>query len=369
MRRVGLLMDTTLGYGRRVFTGIRQSLLPDLDIEFCMAPPAGDGVQRWIEQGIDGIIAMVHDPAIAELLAAWGGPVVNVSSRLDTPLPRVILDDVAVGALAGNYFLDRHFSHFAFVGRTGMRYSLKRQEGFARRLSEHGLRVRELAIDPGQPVSHLARLFADLPLPLAMFVLGEDVARDALAACRACELRVPDTVAILSGSDSDDLCACLDPPVSMVDLPLERVGAEAGEMLLCQMRGEALERPDRLLPPNGIVERLSTAFEAIDDPEIIVALAYIRRRFAEDIGVDDVAEAVGTGRRHLERRFQSEIGTGIYQHILRTRIDHVKALLRRTELSLSAIAARTGFASSRHLCATFKRLIGVTPTRFRTGAA
>jgi transcriptional regulator GlxA family with amidase domain len=62
-----------------------------------------------------------------------------------------------------------------------------------------------------------------------------------------------------------------------------------------------------------------------------MALAFIRRHYSEDIGVDDVANAVGTGRRHLERRFQNEIGTGIYQHILRTRVDEVSQLGRNTQ--------------------------------------
>ncbi len=53
------------------------------------------------------------------------------------------------------------------------------------------------------------------------------------------------------------------------------------------------------------------------------------------------------------------------EFLIRLRLQQAKKLLVRKELSITAIAFDTGFASSQHFANTFKRHTGVTPVNFR----
>jgi AraC family transcriptional regulator len=47
------------------------------------------------------------------------------------------------------------------------------------------------------------------------------------------------------------------------------------------------------------------------------------------------------------------------------RVERAQQLLREGDLSLAEIAARAGFPDQSVFCRHFKRLVGVTPGRFR----
>jgi AraC family transcriptional regulator len=47
------------------------------------------------------------------------------------------------------------------------------------------------------------------------------------------------------------------------------------------------------------------------------------------------------------------------------RVERAQQLLRNGDLSLAEIAARAGFSDQSVFCRHFKRLVGVTPGRFR----
>ena len=47
------------------------------------------------------------------------------------------------------------------------------------------------------------------------------------------------------------------------------------------------------------------------------------------------------------------------------RMERVQTLLRDTSDTIDAIASTCGFANASHLCAAFKRLVGVTPSTYR----
>jgi LacI family transcriptional regulator len=87
----------------------------------------------------EGILTYIEDAKRAERLRRNGIPTVELFAyRLDQILPLVAPDDVAVGRLAAEHLLNRHFRHFAFCGYTGVLWSERRQTGFADALMEAG---------------------------------------------------------------------------------------------------------------------------------------------------------------------------------------------------------------------------------------
>ena len=58
-------------------------------------------------------------------------------------------------------------------------------------------------------------------------------------------------------------------------------------------------------------------------------------------------------------------GITIEQYFLLQRMERVKELIKYDELTMSAIALRTGFSSVGHLSAQFKKLTGMPPSAFK----
>ena len=83
------------------------------------------------------------------------------------------------------------------------------------------------------------------------------------------------------------------------------------------------------------------------------------------LGHYDVADAVFTSRRTLERRFRAQFGRSVSAEIRRLRIEQAKRLLADTEEFVKSIALQTGFTSSMQMCQVFKREVGKPPGQFR----
>ena len=67
----------------------------------------------------------------------------------------------------------------------------------------------------------------------------------------------------------------------------------------------------------------------------------------------------------LEHRFQKLIHRIPHAEIMRTRMERATRLVRETDLSLSEIAVRSGFANPNYLSIAFKKQTGLGPRAYR----
>ena len=92
---------------------------------------------------------------------------------------------------------------------------------------------------------------------------------------------------------------------------------------------------------------------------------YILAHLAENISNRVLAELVGLSVFHFARSFRQTAGVSPHRFMLESRVERVKHLLVETELSLSQIAIRAGFADQSHCTRRFREFVGITPSRFR----
>ena len=111
--------------------------------------------------------------------------------------------------------------------------------------------------------------------------------------------------------------------------------------------------------------RRSTDTLAVEDADLATAVRFIRENACAGISVADVVAQVPLSRRVFEARFRKVLGRTPHAEILRVRLERVKLLLARGDLSLDTIARRTGFRHGVYLSAMFKRELGETPGQFR----
>ncbi len=99
------------------------------------------------------------------------------------------------------------------------------------------------------------------------------------------------------------------------------------------------------------------------------AMRLIRDGALDRGGVDDLAERLGVGTRHLDRLFQRHIGASPLQVARTQRVQRAKRLLDQTRVPMIEVAARAGFASLRRFNAVFAEVYKRTPSDIRRLAA
>jgi LacI family transcriptional regulator len=179
---------------------------------------------------------------------------------------------------------------------------------------------------------------------------------------------VPEQVAVIGVDNDARLCRLCTPPLSSVIPDTHRTGYEAAQLLDRMMRGEQVGSGATLVPPVGIAERQSTDVYAIDDPDIVTALRFIREHSCDGITVADVLRVVPLSRRKLEQRFLKLVRRSPHAEISRIRMERAGRLLRETALPLAEIARRAGFADPLYLSRAFKKYIGISPRAYRKDA-
>ena len=229
---------------------------------------------------------------------------------------------------------------------------------------EYLLRVPAL-VEWRHSAHRVHRWMRDLPKPAGILASNDIAARELADICRQLGLRVPDEVSLL-GVDNDDLeCGLASPPLSSVALPARQVGYDAAKLLDSLILGKPAPREPWFLPPLGVVTRQSTDARAIRDPAVVAAIDFIRAHAAEAIHVDQIASHVVQSRRMLEYKFRDQLGHTILDEIRRVRVGRVKELLAGTDLSMPAIARRTGFSTPQRMAIVFGQLTGQTPSAYR----
>lgn len=91
---------------------------------------------------------------------------------------------------------------------------------------------------------------------------------------------------------------------------------------------------------------------------------YIDANYQRNISLADLSEAVETSPFHLLRTFRKEVGLTPHAYLIQVRVEASKRLLR-SRIGIADVAGLTGFTDQSHLTRHFKRLTGVTPSRYR----
>jgi len=109
--------------------------------------------------------------------------------------------------------------------------------------------------------------------------------------------------------------------------------------------------------PNGNVRLLR--------PQLRRALDFIAAHLGDNPSLPEVAAAAGLSPYHFARQFKASLGLSPHQFMLRARVERAKGLLAGSSRSLADIGLATGFANQSHFTTAFRRLVGVTPKRYR----
>lgn len=106
-----------------------------------------------------------------------------------------------------------------------------------------------------------------------------------------------------------------------------------------------------------------------EPPVIIKAKQFIQEHQTDDLSLGDVARAVNTSTFYFCKMFKKYTGLNFTNYLSRLRIEKAKNLLLNPNLRVSEIAYEVGFQSLTHFNRVFKKIIGQSPTEYRSQLA
>jgi len=324
---------------------------------------------------VDGQIVEIseRDQKRLRLTKDFKGPVVGLEdfgNGLD--IPRVHTDNMEIGKLAAQHFLERNFKNFATLHRQCYQYALDRLEGFHQELSktknvscEDFYRPSESSKNKAtDPYYHLLQL----DRPLAVFC-GDD--EDALHLIRFLDregVSVPEEVAVVGVNDDPVICPYAQVPITSVNPNFEKIGHKAAELLDKMMQGKKVPSKVHLIPPAGVTTRRSSDIRAVDDVYVAKAMRLIWDQSSERITITSIAEELDIPVRTLQWKFSKQTGHSLQDELIRSRVNRVKHALRHSTKSTNQIAEDLDFSSVQYMIRVFSKETGMSPLKYRRAA-
>ena len=323
----------------------------------------------------DGIIARVgtNFNKMAEhkkipLVNVWqNSPVKKVTS--------VFSNSYEAGTIAAEHLLGRGLRRFGFLGFKRDKADFQQLDGYMETLKSTGyqssiFKFNRSVIEGNAEgwekfIFQLKNWVKGLQPPVGIHATSDINCRYLIEICKSLELKIPHDLAIVGSGNEPLICKSPYPSITSIDKNFEEVGYQAAKLLDEMMISGKSSKVAKYCQPQGIVPRQSTDSYASDHPKVALALRYIAESANRRIKVNDVANAVATNRRTLERKFREFTRRTISQEISRMRIERAKRLMMESDLSFKELSAELGYRNSDHFYKSFLRAEGQTPSSFR----
>ncbi len=379
--KVALLVETSRGIGRELLRGIAR--YSSLYGPWCFHISPGDfkqAVPKIKQWGGTGIIARIPDESSAKAILRAGVATIALGLKdeqllANNPLSKlseISSNAMDVAQLAVEHLMECGLDNFAYVGSEDRGWAKRREiayynilaaQGYQPHIYREPARLSDRIWEREQ--MYLANWISTLPSPIGIFACDDDRGREVLEACVLAQRRVPDDIAVVGVDNDEVFCELSDPSLSSVSLNAFGAGFRAAELLDGLMK-KKIRKPRRILiEATGVVCRRSTDTVAIDDPQVVTAIQFIRRTNGKTISVDHVVREAALSRRALEKRFRECLGRTVHEEIQLARLKSAKRLLIETEYPISKCAKIAGFKTTGYFIQFFVKWVGKTPRRYR----
>jgi LacI family transcriptional regulator len=212
---------------------------------------------------VDGIIAAATSEkwATLQVAEAHSFPLVFIDLRVEGVRGPLVCSTNEDGAYRGvaHLIADGHRSIGILAGMPTMSSMRERLAGYRRALAEHGIayderlaRFSRLSVEAG--AHEMKAVMREAPRPAAVFLNNNLLALGALIGLQELGLAAPDDVALV-GYDDAPWTRIADPPLTVVRQPNYEMGTLAGQLMLQQLRGEAVPRTSITLQSDLLVRQ------------------------------------------------------------------------------------------------------------------
>lgn len=190
-------------------------------------------------------------------------PVVMIHSRgegADANYPTVICDNEQGIRLAVDHLVGLGHKKIAYLVQKNYMNSeaVARRDAFVSIMTEYGLfHENEDVIETDQDRKEIEEYLARGPRHTAIIGMNDEIAADALAICARIGIDVPGQLSVV-GFDSTAFCNELKPALTSVKQPLTRIGEEAIDLLVANIKNSVAD-PKHVVIPCSLDVRDSTS--------------------------------------------------------------------------------------------------------------
>jgi LacI family transcriptional regulator len=376
MRRIAILIETSLASGRSILAGISQFLKehPEVSV-FHHSGQLGemypDSLIGW--EG-DGIIARVVNQSIADLLLETGLPVVDVLGNVSgSGFPLVKANDTAIGHMVATHFAEAGYRNFGLIGLRQERWSVQRETAFFEtaqsiNATKHTIHLKSTdseAVNITQSLRSIREWLPKLPKPIGIMVTSDQFAPLLFEVAHELGIRIPEDISIIGVDNDAPYCDLCRPALSSVDPNHTKVGYQAALLLDKLVSGIPIKETTIEISPYMIRQRRSSSALAVNDPSLAKAMEYIRLNACGGITIDQISRHCGLSRTVLQRRFRSHLNRTVGESILNEKLTRAKELLHSSSQSISHIAEQSGFNTQEYMSQVFRKHFQRSPRQFR----
>lgn len=103
----------------------------------------------------------------------------------------------------------------------------------------------------------------------------------------------------------------------------------------------------------------------IENDFVKKAVLYIESNYHKSFDVGKYAKSVGISRSYFTTVFAERTGMSPYNYLIKERIESAKSYLAKSDLTITQIATKLGFASLDRFSSIFKQKTGMSPKQYR----
>ncbi len=104
-----------------------------------------------------------------------------------------------------------------------------------------------------------------------------------------------------------------------------------------------------------------------DNVHIDKVIRFLNEHYGRAIGREETATQTGLSPDYLGKLFRESTGVTMAEYLNRVRVGRSAVMLKRTRRDVAEVARTVGFKSVRTFFRVFRRIMGVSPGRFRDG--
>lgn len=352
MIKILLLIDYSSEFDRKLLRGLVQYSKENGPWLFYRLPSYYSTMH-----GEQGILKWAKEWKADAIIGQWNNDTIDLQKELNIPVvlqnyhhrsvtySNLTGDYKGTGRMAAQFFAKRMFRNFAYFGVKGVVWSDERCEGYRQEVKRIGGEFFSFESDKQEDEIRMeaSQWLQQLPKPVALFCCDDAHALFISETCKMTNIPIPEEIALL-GVDNDELmCNISDPPISSIELEVERGGYSIGRLIHQQIKKEHEGTFNIVINPIRIELRQSTEKHNIKDPYILEVVKYIESHYSSDLTIESLLANIPLSRRNFEVKFKNALNTSIYQYILNCRCNHLADLLLTTDRPLADLAMEVGF--------------------------
>jgi len=98
------------------------------------------------------------------------------------------------------------------------------------------------------------------------------------------------------------------------------------------------------------------------------AAEYIGQNYRNKLTIDDIAQEVFLSPCYISRIFKQSLGCTLMEYLTQVRVEEAKTMLKNPKYNVMQVAEESGFEDPGYFTRVFKKLEGITPSRFKQHA-